>query len=166
MLWHYKSSVWGLVWVSHGGGAKILPITEIPPLVVDSAEFFQPVFSWHQNQHFMRYLTGLMTDINVTVSHISGRFTEPVSQRSLNRFLTEYEWSAIELNQKRIKMLQDDSDMRWHSKGVVVLDDTLVDKSGKLIPGAGKFYDHNTSSFVHAQNIVRVRENSTQRTLP
>ena len=132
----------------------MLPVTEIPLLVTESAELYQTVFSHHQHQHFMRYLTGLMTDRNVTVSNIAGRFTEPIDQRSLNRFLTEYEWSAEELNTKRINTLQEDPDMRWHSKGVVVLDDTLVDKSGKLIPGAGKFYDHNTSSFVHAQNIV------------
>ena len=132
----------------------MLPITEIPSLVADSTENFQSVFSWHQKRHFQRYLTGLMTDPNVTVSHMAGRFSEPVSQRGLNRFLTEYVWSSEELNDQRLRTLQEDPKMRWHSKGVIIFDDTLIEKSGKKIPGAGKLYDHNTGSYVHAQNIV------------
>lgn len=132
----------------------MLPVTEIPPLVVESAGQFSSVFSWHQYRHFQRYLTGLMTDRNVTVSCMAGRFSEPVSQRSLNRFLTEYGWSPMELNSQRLKTLQEDPGMRWHSKGVVVIDDTLIEKSGKLIPGAGRLYDHAGNRFVHAQNLV------------
>ncbi|ODS42324.1 MAG: hypothetical protein MSIBF_03070 [Candidatus Altiarchaeales archaeon IMC4] len=82
------------------------------------------------------------------------RFSEPVSQKGLNRFLTEYVWSPDELNDRRIEAHQEDPKMRWHAGGVVSLDDTLIEKSGKKIPGAGKFYDHSTGSFVHAQNIV------------
>jgi hypothetical protein len=132
----------------------MLPITETPPLVADSAEHFHSVFSWHQNRHFQRYLTGLMTDPNVTVSHMAGRFSEQVSQRGLNRFLTEYVWSLEELNRQRLRMLQESPGTRWKPNGVVGIDDTLVDKSGKLIPGAGKFYDHVDSCYKHAQCIV------------
>jgi len=132
----------------------MLPIVETPPHVVESAKCFDDVFSFHQGKHFERYLTGLMTDSNVTVAHMAERFVEGVSQRGLNRFLTEYEWDAEELNLRRIKLLQDDPEMRWHNKGVVLIDDSLIEKTGKLIPGAGRLYDHNSNSFVHAQNIV------------
>ncbi len=132
----------------------MLPITKIPPIVSESAESFQSVFSWHQNRHFQRYLTGLMTDTNVTVSHMAERFSKPVSQRGINRFLTEYVWSPEKLNKQRLETLQDDPKMRWYSKGVIVLDDTLVEKSGKKIPGAGKLYNHAENRFVHAQCIV------------
>ena len=36
----------------------------------------------------------------------------------------------------------------------MLIDDSLIEKAGKLIPGAGGLYDHNSKSFVHAQNIV------------
>jgi len=102
----------------------------------------------------MRYLTGLMTDPNVTVEHMAERFSEPVSQRSMNRFLTEYVWSPDELNIQRLKMLQESPNTRWKLKGVVSIDDTLVDKTGKLIPGAGKFYDTVDKCYKHAQCLV------------
>jgi len=82
------------------------------------------------------------------------RFREPVSQKSLNRFLTEYVWSPEELNDQRLRVLQDDPKMRWHGKGVIIIDDTLMKKTGKKIPGAGKLYEHTGNRFVHAQNIV------------
>jgi len=132
----------------------MLSIVKIPEFVKESSNQYQPVFSHQQHKHFQRYLTGLMTDPNVTVTNMSERFHEPVSQRSLNRFLTEYEWDPQQLNQQRLMMLQKDPQMQWHNKGVVIIDDSLLEKSGKLIPGAGKFFDHNTCSYVHAQNIV------------
>src|SRR4030043_1929071 len=132
----------------------MLPVTEIPQVVADSAKQFDCVFSWHQSQHFQRYLTGLMTNQNVTVSFMAERFTQPVSQRCLNRFLTEYKWDPLQLNQQRLKLLQENPNTQWKRAGVVALDDTLVDKSGELIPGAGKFYDPADQCYKHAQNIV------------
>jgi hypothetical protein len=132
----------------------MLPIVEVPPLVEESVKDFDGFFSFHQNKHFTRYLTGLMTDSNVTVSYMAERFTESVSPRCLNRFLTEYEWDAQEFNNYRIQRLQEDPNMCWHEKGVIVIDDSLIEKTGELIPGAGKFYDHNSNSYVRAQNIV------------
>lgn len=132
----------------------MLPITEIPLFVRESAKHFDSVFSWHQSRHFQRYLTGIMTDPNVTISHMAERFSEPVDQRGLNRFLTEYVWSPEELNKERLNRLQETPTTQWKTKGVVAIDDTLIDKSGKLIPGAGKLYDPTDACFKHAQNIV------------
>ncbi len=44
--------------------------------------------------------------------------------------------------------------MQWRERGVIIIDDTLIDKSGKMIPGAGKFFDHSEGHYTHAQNIV------------
>jgi len=132
----------------------MLPVTEIPQVVAESAEHFNDVFSWHQSQHYHRYLTCLMTNSNVTVTFMAKRFTQPVSQRCLNRFLTEYEWDPLLLNQQRLKLLQENPGTQWKRQGVVALDDTLINKSGKLMPGAGKFYEHADQCYKHAQNIV------------
>ena len=90
----------------------MLPVVEIPPLVAESAKCFDGVFSLHQSKHFERYLTGLMTDSNITVAHMAENLVEGISQRGLNRFLTEYEGDAEELNPRRIKLLQEDPKMR------------------------------------------------------
>jgi len=132
----------------------MLPITQVPVLIEESYECFRSVFSLHQSKLFQKYLTGLISNPNVTVSFIAGSFSDGGSQRALNRFLTEYDWDIQELNKQRLDMLQEDSVTKWNNKGVVCLDDTLIDKSGELIPGAGHFYDHSSGCYKHAQNIV------------
>lgn len=132
----------------------MLPITQVPVLIEESCEHFQSVFSWNQRKLFQKYLTGLISNPNVTVSFIANSFSDGGSQKALNRFLTEYDWDLQELNKQRLVMLQEDSVTRWTASGVVCLDDTLIDKSGKFIPGAGHFYDHSHDCYKHAQNIV------------
>ena len=43
---------------------------------------------------------------------------------------------------------------RWRRESVIVLDDTLLPKTGKKIPGAGELWDHNSNSYAHAQCLV------------
>lgn len=43
---------------------------------------------------------------------------------------------------------------RWRRNGVVAIDDTLLPKTGEEIPGAGKFWDHNSNSYVYGQSLV------------
>jgi hypothetical protein len=43
---------------------------------------------------------------------------------------------------------------RWRKDGVVAIDDTPLPKTGKKIPGAAKFWDHKTNSYVYTQYIV------------
>jgi hypothetical protein len=39
-------------------------------------------------------------------------------------------------------------------EGVLALDDTLLPKTGRNMPGAGRFWDANSRSYVHAQCLV------------
>jgi hypothetical protein len=43
---------------------------------------------------------------------------------------------------------------RWRKDGVVAIDDDLLPKTGKKIPGATKFWYHNINSYVYAQCIA------------
>lgn len=64
-----------------------------------------------------------------------------MDQSSLNRFLTLYEWDEDLLNKRRLEMLQSMKEMGWRREGVVSLDDTLLPKTGRKIPGAGRLWD-------------------------
>jgi len=99
-------------------------------------------------------LSGLVTGGKPTVQSIALRIVEPVDQSSLNRFLTLYEWDEELLNKRRLEMLQSVKEMEWLGEEVVSLDDTLLLKTGKNMPGAGKFWDHNSNSYIHAQCLV------------
>jgi len=45
-------------------------------------------------------------------------------------------------------------EMRWRREGVVAIDDSLLPKTGRKMPGAGKLWDPNSKSYVHAQCLV------------
>ena len=132
----------------------MLPIIGFPDVVGEFADFFRQVFSWNQFRRFKQYLSGLITGRKPTIRSIASRLVNPVDQSSLNRFLTLYEWDEEELNRMRLGMLQSTEEMMWRREGVVAIDDTLLHKTGRKMPGAGKFFDHNSKSYVHAQCLV------------
>ena len=132
----------------------MLPVMGHPTVVEEFADFFRKIFSWHQFRRFKQYLTGLITGGNPSVRSIASRQVEPVDQSTLNRFLTTYDWNREELNRVRLQLLQSEKATRWRRDGVVAIDDTLLPKTGKKMPGAGKLWDHASGRFVHAQCLV------------
>ena len=79
---------------------------------------------------------------------------EHADQSSLNRFLTLCGWEEEQLNRRRLDLLQSMRETRWRSEGVVAIDDTLLPKKGRKMPGAGKLFDHSSGRYVHAQCLV------------
>ena len=119
------------------------PIVKIPHVVVDGCERFAEVFpNQPQRRHLAEYLTGLVVSKNKTVSGISAEFVETTDQSCLNRFLTSADWDVDELNVRRLELLQEDPTTQYCDRGVIALDDVLIDHYGKLIEDVGWFWDH------------------------
>jgi len=137
-----------------------------PGVVDEFAGFFRRMFSWHQFKRFKQYLSGLITGGNPSVRSIALRQVEPVDQSTLNRFLTTYDWSREELNRTRLSLLQSERATRWRRDGVVAIDDTLLPKRGKKMPGAGKLWDHASGRYVHAQCLVTSHYADPERDYP
>lgn len=144
----------------------MLPVMGHPAVVEEFANFFRRIFSWHQFKRFKQYLTGLITGRNPSVRSIASRQVEPVDQSTLNRFLTTYNWNREELNRTRLQLLQTEKATRWKRDGVVAIDDTLLPKTGKKMPGAGKLWDHASGRFVHAQCLVTSHYVDSDRDYP
>lgn len=118
-------------------------IVEFPQVVRKALLDFGDIFPVQpQRKHFAEYLTGLMIAENKTVTGINSEFASTTDQSCLNRFLTQAEWSETELNERRLKLLQQSSEMRFSERGVIAIDDTLIDHSGKFIQDVGYFWDH------------------------
>lgn len=118
-------------------------IVEVPTVVSDVAESFASVFANEpQRRHFAEYVTGLIVADNKTVSGIQSEFANTTDQSCLNRFLTEVDWDVDQLNARRLELMQDDPSMRYSDRGVIALDDVLIDHDGKLIEDVGWFWDH------------------------
>lgn len=118
-------------------------IVEFPSVVREALDKFGPFFPYEpERKHFAEYLTGLMIAQKKNVSAINREFAITTDQSCLNRWLTEVQWDAEALNQMRLEWLQQSPDTCYSPKGVIAIDNVLVDHDGKLIEDAGYFWDH------------------------
>ncbi|MGE5294865.1 MAG: IS701 family transposase [Solirubrobacterales bacterium] len=132
-------------------------IIKFPKLVQDALAQYGDLFANEpQRRHFAEYLTGLLVAERKTVLGIHGEFAQTTDQSCLNRYLTEATWEAQALNERRLEQLQNDPSTRYSDHGVIPIDNTLIDRDGKLIPDAGWFWDHAEQRHKIAQDYLFV----------
>jgi DDE superfamily endonuclease len=132
-------------------------IIEFPKVVQDALSHYGDLFRNEcQRRHFAEYLTGLFVAERKTVLGIHGEFAQTTDQSCLNRFLTDAAWDVQALNQRRLDELQKDPATRYSDQGVIAIDNTLVDRTGLLIPDAGWFWDHAEERNKIAQDYLFV----------
>ena len=130
-------------------------IVDFPTVVKDALAIFGDVFDTEPaRHHFAEYLTGLMVAEHKTVSGINRAFAVTTDQSCLNRWLTEVAWDAKALNDRRLAWLQGDPKTRYSTRGVIAIDNTLVDHTGKLIEDVGWFWDHANERYVIAHDYL------------
>jgi len=105
-------------------------------------------------RHFAEYLTGLMIAETKTVSGINREFVITTDQSCLNRWLNEVAWDVTALNDRRLAWLQGDPKTRYSARGVIAIDNTLVDHAGKLIEDVGWFWDHANERYLIAHDYL------------
>jgi hypothetical protein len=130
-------------------------IVDFPTVVKDALAIFGDVFDTEPaRHHFAEYLTGLIVADHKTVSGINREFAVTTDQSCLNRWLTEVEWDVKALNDRRLEWLQGDPNTRYSARGVIAIDNTLVDHTGKLIEDVGWFWDHANDRYVIAHDYL------------
>jgi uncharacterized protein YndB with AHSA1/START domain len=134
-------------------------IVQRPTVVTEAVEQFGDFFeNTCQREHFANYLTGLMVGHNKTVTGITDEFVRASDQSCLHRFLNEVQWDEEELNRKRIDFLIENGDMKVHRRGVLALDNVLIDHYGKLIDDVGWFWDHSEERYKIAHDYLFVND--------
>ena len=130
-------------------------IVNFPTVVKDALDIFGDLFANEpERRHFAEYLTGLMIAENKTVSGINREFVVTPDQSCLNRWLTEVSWDVKAFNDRRLEWLQGDPKTRYSSRGVIAIDNTLVDHAGTLIEDVGWFWDHANERSVIAHDYL------------
>jgi hypothetical protein len=118
-------------------------IVDFPTVVKDALAVFGDVFDTEAaRRHFAEYLTGLMVAENKTVSGINRAFALTTAQACLNRWLTEGQWDVTALNDRRLAWRQQAPQTRYSVRGVIAMENTLVDHAGKRIEDVGWGWDH------------------------
>src|SRR3954469_19719079 len=132
-------------------------IVEYPQVVREALEQFGDLFANEpQRRHFAEYLTGLFVAERKNVTAINREFAQTTDPSCLNRFLTEVEWDADALNRRRLDWLQEDASTRYDSRGVIPLDNVLIDHDGQLIEDAGWFWNHAEERYKVAHDYLIV----------
>jgi hypothetical protein len=124
-------------------GVGMPGIVEFPRIVQDAVTEFGDLFICEpERRHLAEYLTGLMVAARKTVRGINSEFAMTTDQSCLNKFLTEVKWDEVELNERRLDWLQNDSSTRYSDRGAIAIDNVLIDHDGKSIKDVGWFWDH------------------------
>lgn len=118
-------------------------IVEFPRIVAEVVEQLADLFpNEPQRQHFAEYLTGLIVARKKSISGINSEFVDTTDQSCLNRFVTAAGWDINQLNDRRLELLQEDPTTQYSDRGVIALDNVLIDHDGKLIEEVGWYWDH------------------------
>ena len=72
----------------------------------------------------------------------------------MDRWLVDSDWDATTLNDRRLDWLQSNPKTRYSPSGVIAIDNTLVDHSGKLIEDVGCLWDHAHQRHVIAHDYL------------
>ena len=134
----------------------MLPIAEYPTFVREMKGYLQSAFcNWRQVENAMRYLTGLIVlPERKNISSINRSFVAYKNQASMNNFITDATWRDEEFHRASIEIVKDEVVKQGIKHGILIIDDTLSEKSGKDIEGVGWFWDHTQNKHILAHNIV------------
>jgi len=117
----------------------------------EGLEIFRECFSKPQRNHFKTYVTGLVVGEKgeKNVDDIAANAINGKDQSSLNRFVTQPNWDVARLNAVRLRHF-----LPENNGGVLILDDTNLEKFGKCMEGAGYLYDSSQGTYILCHNIV------------
>ena len=112
---------------------------------------YRPCFSKPQWNHFNTYLTGLLLGEKgeKNIQDIAGNLLDGGHQSSLNRFITKHRWNLRQVNAIRLREC-----LHERTGGILSLDDTLIEKTGKTMAGVGYLYDSSKKKNILCHDIV------------
>lgn len=113
-----------------------IPVIEIPKALKESLNNYRSIFTKPQFKHFTNLVTGLIVSDNKTVQEINDCFGEK-DQSSLNRFLTCSDWDKEEIYELMLKQAK----RKAGKEGILIIDPTLLHKTGKHMEKANYHYD-------------------------
>lgn len=110
-----------------------LPIVCIPPVLNRLYEPYKELFTKPQFNHFKRLVTGLIVSENKTLQEINDSFGKR-NQSNLNRFVNS-KLDIGKLNSIRLRQVKEHLSLK--KKGALIIDESLLHKTGKKMELAG-----------------------------
>jgi len=114
-------------------------IHSIPPSIKRFSKNFEEIFGRYQLGNFQIYLSGLYLELkrknlqaidDLMRSRLKGNYD------SLHYFLSRSPWDEEKVNERRLKLIQEDRLTRTTLRGAFIVDDTGCKKTGTHTEGA------------------------------
>jgi len=137
-----------------------IPIYSNDPWLINFIKSINPSFTTIQLKNASRICQGLLSSMDhKSIASIAEALVEARDQSSLNRFLNESNWglNPWEMDANRIKVMQRYKQTSFTSGGSIVIDDSLLAKSGKAMDLVHPHFDH--CSFVMQPGLSLVTTN-------
>lgn len=149
----------------------MFPIYAIPSQITRMFSCYADCFSRRTDfTQFLRYMTGLVMPFSGkrTIDGINKLFCGELSchQSTTNRFLTESPWQEEALIERRIEALKAHPLLRPGHKGVISIDDVLLEKTGPQIDGVGVLYDPSQDKDILCHCLVTCTYNKLGQSYP
>jgi len=114
-------------------------------------ESYHGCFSKPQWNHFITYMHGLLLGEKgeKNIQDIASNKLDGRHQSSLNRFLTQHKWDVRRLNALRLQEA-----LLHRNGGILIIDDTIIEKSGEHMDGVGFLFDHSLGKSVRCHDVV------------
>ena len=142
-------------------GAMVFAVSAFP--LAELLGEYRGFFSKPQFRHFQNMVAGLILNGRgeKNIQDIAANALDGRSQSSVNRFLRSRKWSPEAVDRHRLER-----HAGGRSGGVLVLDDTLVEKSGREMEGTGYLYDHSQHRNVWCHCFVTTMYSNDDERVP
>ena len=126
-----------------------IPVYSTPGILEELMESYRPCFNdRRQFKHFEELISAFNTSDRKSIAHLNSTIINHTNQSSMNRFLSSGINTGLMFSKtiEKINTIEDN--------GILAIDDTIVEKTGKNIEAAGWFYDHSKGKNVYGMQFV------------
>ena len=129
----------------------------IPQTLNNFTQPFKQEFSHNQFNHFQQYLSGLIISQDKNILEISNFIDKGSTYDNLHHFISNSNWDYNQITDKMVEIIKQDKHLKPIPAGWIVVDDVLIDKTGKRIEMVSKFYDHSSNTYLdYAHCLVQL----------
>lgn len=127
-----------------------IPILQIPKDIQTFCQNYKNNFTVPQFKHFENFITGVIINDKADIYTLSKGFEQGKHYDSLHHFVSESNWDMEEILKTSISVIKHlpDESKRFCSKGWLIIDDSLIEKFGKMMEAVSKQYDHVEQRFL------------------
>ncbi len=126
-----------------------IPVFSPPEIMSEITGTFRSCFGEiRQFRHFNEMITALDTTERRSIAHLNSTIFDHVNQSNMNRFLSSRVDTGM-MFMKTVNLIN-----KVEKDGILAIDDTIVEKTGKNIEGAGWIFDHSKGRSVWGIQFV------------